>query len=134
MTDANTASATTLASDAGMAGAANGGGQGSTSASADPLAGLQDAGIREWVGKSGFKDITPQSFEGLAKKARDAESLIGKSVQLPGDNATAEELAKFYNRLGRPEKADAYEFKLPDGLPANFNYDAEQAKAFKDWA
>src|SRR5581483_8575467 len=82
MTDANTASATTLASDAGMAGAANGGGQGSTAASADPLAGLQDAGIRERVGKSGFKDITPQSFEGLAKKARDAESLISSQATM----------------------------------------------------
>lgn len=108
--------------------------EGSGSGGADPFSGLQDAGIREWVGKAGFKDTSVSTFENLAKKARDAESLIGRSVQIPDDKAKPEDLDKFFNRLGRPEKPDGYEFKLPESLPKDFAYDKDRANAFKSWA
>ena len=143
MTDAATGSATpapspavaaAAAANAGIPPASNGaaapGGSG-TGAAADPFSGLE-TGIREAVGKHGIKDMSPESFGKLAKIAVSAESLIGKSVQVP-DFATAkpEELDKFYGKLGRPEKADGYEFKLPDGMPEGMPYDGEFAKAFK---
>lgn len=95
---------------------------------ANPFSGL-DTGTQEWLGKKGVKDVAS-----LAKTAFNAESLLGKSVQLPGEGATKEELDKFFNRLGRPEKAEGYDFKLPDGLPKELPYDGEFAKEFKSWA
>jgi hypothetical protein len=99
-----------------------------SAATADPFAGL-DSGTLEWIGKAGIKDVGS-----LAAKARNAESLIGNSVRVPGDDATAEDWQKFYAKVGRPEKADGYEFKLPEGLPEDLPYDAEFASEFKAWA
>jgi hypothetical protein len=99
-----------------------------SAATADPFAGL-DSGTLEWIGKAGIKDVGS-----LAAKARNAESLIGNSVRVPSDDATAEDWQKFYAKVGRPEKADGYEFKLPDGLPEDLPYDAEFANEFKAWA
>lgn len=65
------------------------------------------------------KDPSLQMFKepsALAKSWVNAQKMIGaKAVQIPGDNATDEEVAAFYNKLGRPESADKYEIKLPDG-------------------
>lgn len=90
-------------------------------ATADPFSGL-DAGTLEWIGKAGIKDVST-----LAAKARNAESLIGKAVVLPGEDAKPEDWGKVYDRLGRPESADKYEFALPEGLPEDFTYSKEFA-------
>ena len=134
MTDAAVGSATAPQPDAGIPNAAPGSvaappGSGSDGA-ADVFAGL-DTGIRDYVGKHGIKDVSPESFGKLAKIAVSAESLIGKSVQIPDDKAKPEDLDKFFNKLGRPEKPEGYEFKLPEGIPEGMPYDAEFAKAFK---
>lgn len=59
----------------------------------------------------------------LAKGLIEAQDLIGrKGVVTPRDDAGPEAWGKFYNELGRPEKADGYDltaFKPPDGLPWN---------------
>lgn len=53
------------------------------------------------------------------------EKTLGKNkVTLLGDNPTAAEVATFYNKLGRPEKADGYQLAdkiegVPDDLPKN---------------
>jgi hypothetical protein len=110
--------------------ASTGAPEGSTpaAATADPFSGL-DTGTREWIGKKGIKGV-----EDLAKTALNAESLIGNSVRVPGADATAEDWEKFYAKAGRPEKADGYEFALPEGLPETVPYDAEFASEFKTWA
>ncbi len=125
-TDAEVASATVLSPNAGTVTATNDATtQGSTTGVADPFAAL-DTDTRDWVGKAGLKDVAA-----LAAKARNAESLIGRSVQLPAADAKPEEWAKVYDRLGRPKDANGYEFKPLDGLPADFAYDGEREKAFK---
>lgn len=131
-TEATPGSATAAQPDAGIPAATTGAGDKgqTTNGAVDPFAGLQDAGIREWVGKAGFKDTSATSFEALAKKTRDAESLIGKSVQLPAADAKPEDWDKFYGKLGRPEKPDGYEFKLPEGLPENLPYNTELRDRF----
>lgn len=136
MTDAASGSATAERPDAGIPGGANGtdganpGSQGATSpqgdGAADPFAGLQDAGIREWIGKAGLKDV-----QSLAVKARDAERLIGSSIRLPGDDAKPEEWDKVYARLGRPDKPDGYEFKPPADMPEGLPYNQDFASWFK---
>ncbi len=70
-----------------------------------------------------FKD--PQS---LAKSWVSAQDLMGKEkTVIPGAKATDEEWAAFYQKAGRPEAADKYDFKLPDGQKMDDNF----AKGFK---
>lgn len=45
----------------------------------------------------------------LAKSYVHAAKLVGKSVQIPGENATEEEINSFYTKLGRPETPEGYE-------------------------
>jgi hypothetical protein len=60
------------------------------------------------------------SLGSLAKQLVNAQKMIGvppeQLLRLPGEKATPEELAAFHVKLGRPEKADAYDMK-EDGLP-----------------
>lgn len=102
---------------------------GSTDTNASPFAGLQDEGTRKWIETKGLKSV-----EDLAKTAFNQESLLGSSVRLPGQDAKPDEIDKFYSKLGRPEKPDGYEFKRPEGLPADLPYDETLAGEFKSWA
>lgn len=102
---------------------------GSADTTASPFAGLQDEGTRTWIEKKGYKSV-----EDLAKAAANQESIIGSSVRVPASDAPKEEWEKFYSKTGRPEKPDAYEFKRPEGLPADLPYDEALAGNFKTWA
>lgn len=128
MTDAN-GSATQIAADAGTPDPANGdAGQGSDGTPNDPFSGL-DTGTREWVGNKGYKSVSD-----IAQAARNAENLIGRSVRLPGDDAKPEDIDKFVLEATakyRPDKADGYEFKLPDGVPEDMPYDEDFAGGLK---
>lgn len=111
---------------------ADGGEGSSTEGATNPFSGLQDEGIREWIDKAGVKDV-----EGLAKKAMGAEKLIGRSVQLPGDDASDDDWNEFYAKAAgklKPENADGYEFALPEGIPENMPYDDDFASKFKSFA
>jgi hypothetical protein len=82
-----------------------------------------------------FKDL-----DGLAKSYKNAQSMIGSSVRIPGEDATAEQRAEFldkikdvpgvgkipdvtneaemrafYTKLGCPEKPEGYQLELPEG-------------------
>lgn len=59
-----------------------------------------------------FKDVG-----GLAKSYVEAQKLIGSSIRLPREGAGEDELSKFYNRLGRPEKIEGYEYKQSEDHP-----------------
>lgn len=54
-------------------------------------------------------------------------SKLGTTISMPGENATQEQLNDFYNKLGRPEAPDKYEFedKLPEGWKINEELDTE---------
>jgi hypothetical protein len=100
----------------------------SGAATADPFTGL-DAGTREWVGKKGYKDVSD-----IAKAALNAESLIGRSIQVPGEAATPEEVDKFHAKVTeslRPKDPNGYEFKLPEGLPSSMPYPEADVGEFK---
>lgn len=134
MTDmANAEAATAGTSTAADATAA----QGSESAgSGDWLTGLRDEGNRQFVTSKGWKD-----FDALVKSTQDGDRRITeltaqneKALVLPGDDAKPEQWNDFWNKVGRPEKAEAYEFKLPEGLPADLPYDSKSADEFKNWA
>lgn len=63
----------------------------------------------------------------------DAQKLIGKEkIPLPGKDATDEDWAEVWNRLGRPETVDGY--KLPEDvkLAEGMSLDAGMIKGFKE--
>ena len=79
------------------------------------------AGLKGW--KSGADAV--QSYQNL-EKLLGAEK-AGRTVVVPGDNATPEELAAFRSRLGVPNDAKSYDIKLPEGVDTTF---ADTAKTW----
>lgn len=77
------------------------------------------------------------SFKTIGEMGKAFLDLEGKSkdaLYLPGENATDEEKAAFYAKLGRPEAADKYSFGKPEGLPEEVPYEPEVEQAFKQFA
>jgi hypothetical protein len=58
----------------------------------------------------------------------------GSTVAIPGEKATEAERVAFFTKLGRPEKADAYEVAKPADWPADVPYNAEDEAWFKTTA
>jgi len=82
--------------------------------------------LREHEAIKGAESLTDiyTGFAELSDRSRD-------SLSIPGDDATDEDRAAFYQRLGRPEAAEQYDFtkpELPDGIP----YDEAVEGAFKE--
>lgn len=91
-----------------------------TRLSADPLEGDKPS-LRDWVKSTGVKDL-----DGLAKIARDNQAALRDSgrVKVPGEGASAEEVAAYHKAIGVPDEAKGYEFAAPKGedgeaLPVN---------------
>ena len=105
------------------------GGVDNSGGSADDKAGTAFAALDEdtrgWLQTKGLTGV-----DALAKSARESEKLLGGMVKLPGKDATPEERDAFLNKLGRPEKADGYQFTPPKDLPEGLPYDGDRAKAF----
>jgi len=56
-------------------------------------------------------------WEALAKSHANALEVVGKKsagVEIPGEDATPEQIANFNKAMGVPEKPDGYEYKAPD--------------------
>lgn len=54
-----------------------------------------------------------KSREAALSSYLELEGKLGKSVEIPGKEATKEEWAKFYQRIGRPLPASADEYEVP---------------------
>ena len=79
---------------------------------------------REYVEKGGWK--TPDELALAAYTASQREAQGGPAV--PKADAPPEAWSEFYKAIGRPETADAYEFKAAEGV----KHDAAFAKAAKE--
>lgn len=67
----------------------------------------------------------------LAKSWISAQKMIGaEKVVIPGEKASDEERAAFYNKIGRPDSPEKYELKPPAG----YELDETSAKSFKEFA
>jgi len=66
-----------------------------------------------YVNNKGWEDPTSllESYRNLEKFQGGAKSL----VEVPGEDADASAMAKFFDRLGRPESPDGYGFEVPEG-------------------
>ncbi len=76
------------------------------------------------------------SFDGLARgfldrgvKLADTEKKLAGMVAIPGADAKPEEVAAFYDRLGRPKTADEYKLENPE-LPEGVKLNPELTKTF----
>lgn len=79
---------------------------------------------------SRIKDI-----DALAKNVVDSQKFISQSVRIPGEDATEEERAAFYTKLGRPEKAEEYTLELkPEYVEKGVKVDDAQQQWYKDVA
>jgi len=77
-----------------------------------------------------YKDIGE-----LAKGHLETVKLIGrKGVIVPNENSPKEDIDKFFNSIGRPEKADLYQFVPKEGLNEAIQPNEESIKAYKDIA
>jgi hypothetical protein len=73
-----------------------------------------------YVQNKGFKDPAQvvESYRNLEKLL--GADRAGRTVVLPGENASPEDMAAFYNKLGRPDTPDNYKLAIPEvgGDPA----------------
>lgn len=122
--------------DAGNPAGGNGSEQnGSSSATAATDSRSGETGNLDWAKGKGWvvedgSVKTEEVFEGY----RNLEKKLGSMVSVPGEKATQEEQQRFYKALGVPEKADGYQFKMPENLPKELPYDQAMADRFKSWA
>ena len=59
-------------------------------------------------------------------------SKLGTAVNIPNQYSTKEQIDEFYNKLGRPETPEAYEFK--DDLPEGWSIDQALDKEYRSLA
>lgn len=90
--------------------------------------GGEDVVIPEWAGslpdelkndaslQGGWKSGKYQDLPSTVKSLLEMEKYQGQSVKLPGENATPEEMRKFFTKMGVPETIEGYEVKAPEGI------------------
>jgi len=79
-------------------------------------AGLSD---RAYLKEFADKPIDKETGVAFLKKLDGAETLIGRKIGIPADDAKAEEIEKFYGTL-RPAKVEDYEIKTGDHPDEDF--------------
>jgi hypothetical protein len=58
----------------------------------------------------------------------------GKAIVIPDEKAKPEEVAAFWNKVGKPEKADGYQITKPADLPETIPYNPEMEAMFRKFA
>ena len=72
------------------------------------------------------------SFEDMAKGLVEKNKMLSSSVRIPDANAPKEEIVKFYEKLGKPDKPEAYELNPPEELiKQGYPLNTELADAFR---
>lgn len=75
------------------------------------------------------------SFEDMAKSVVEKQKIISASVRIPDANASAEEIVKFYEKLGKPAKAEEYKLEpAKDLVEKGYPLDSDLAEAFRQKA
>lgn len=87
---------------------------------------IPSADVKTWVEAKGFKDAGA-----VAESAYNLEKLIGfdragRTVVVPDDKATPEQVQEFRNKLGVPETPDGYKLPVPEGADAQFSKTAAE--------
>lgn len=114
---------------------------------------LPEVDWKQYVPKDYAEEKLWEPFAGkplseVLKASAEAQKLIGKSIQLPADENDTEGWNRLYKHMGRPEKAEAYEYTPPESETVVWNKQTlaafkkkaheaglsqKQAKAILDW-
>lgn len=87
---------------------------------------LADEGIKGVLDKYQSPDDFAKGMAGLSKKVGE------KGLTLPGDEATPEERGEFFNKLGRPETADAYSWEPGEGFEVDADVYASRTETLHE--
>lgn len=81
------------------------------------FAAIPEEDARQHIEAKGYKNPAELALANLnlTKLHRGDPTVVG----LPGDDATPEQMAEFYNKIGRPADPTGYEFKFADGVEAD---------------
>ena len=77
-----------------------------------------DQGVKDELGEnvSVLERFNNQPVSNLAKSYVHLNKKLSTSINIPGENASAEEVASFNRKIGKPDSSDAYEITMPDDL------------------
>jgi hypothetical protein len=126
-----------IAREEGTAGATRGPGESADSgvrgsagspadAKADWYAGIADDNLRRWAQAKGWKDPLAAVESNYNLERLIGQDRAGRTVVLPREDATPEELQAFRSRIGVPDSPDGYSLPMPEGAPADFAQTAAQ--------
>lgn len=87
---------------------------------------LADEGIKGVLDKYQSPDDFAKGMAGLSRKVGE------KGLTLPGDEATPEERGEFFNKLGRPETADAYSWEPGEGFEVDADVYASRTETLHE--
>jgi len=95
--------------------------------------GVQDPTTKAWAESKGLQN---GSFENVLGSYHNLEKMVGadkagRTVTLLGDDATPEQKAEFYTKLGRPGEAKEYGVALPEGVTDDTRLNLMRDKAFE---
>ena len=81
---------------------------------------IQDQEVSDWAQNKNFEsgEVAMSSYRNLEQMV--GAEKAGKTVIIPDDTGDAAKMNTFYNKLGRPETSDNYEFDLPDNADKDF--------------
>ena len=110
---------TTHTADANMGDNPTGGQADNNTGAADEFAWVPEELRDEFRNDTGLSKYTSQ--DAFIKAVIEDRKANGEAIKLPGEEASEEDWAKVYNKLGRPETPDGYELSktLPEGLDFN---------------
>lgn len=74
-----------------------------------------------------------KSMDDMVKGHVSLSKMIGNSYRVPTEESPPEEWSEFYDRIGRPESPDKYEYAKPE-LPNGVEYDENIQKSFLEEA
>lgn len=99
------------------------------------LAGFAQAATKELKGDQKFLALASKfkSFDEMARAHMELESRLGTAIVPPGENATPEERAAYWAKLGVPEAPDKYVLDRPE-LPDGLEYDDAATQEFQKLA
>jgi len=121
----------TLNGEGGDANVSLDGGPGATTSSGAPGGAAGDGGdaapasswMKDQLSPANRAALEPKNFadnDALAAAYLNLEKTVGmKGVPLPGEDATPEEMNKFYEAIGRPAEPSEYVFAMPEGVEAS---------------
>lgn len=87
---------------------------------------IPDARLRDWAREKGWRDPVAALESHHALERLMGAERTGRTVVLPSENATPEEVQAFRARLGVPDSAEGYALPLPANTPAGFARTAAQ--------